>query len=100
MDRSQVLRLVKTEYREDSIGQQIPVETKREVFCSVSGVSRDEWLAAGREGMKARYKAVVFAPEYEGESVAELDDKRYSIYRTYPGKHERMELYLEEKAGV
>lgn len=42
----------------------------------------------------------MFAYDYAGETLAELDGVRYGIYRTYLGKNETIELYLERKAGV
>ena len=42
----------------------------------------------------------MFAPDYNGETIAELNGVRYSVYRTYLGKNETIELYLERKAGV
>lgn len=100
MDRSNVINLIAKTYKVDAIGQRVPQETSREVFCSVSSVSGSEFLEAGRNGIKAEHKITMFAPDYEGEEIAELDGVRYSIYRTYIGKNETIELYLEKKAGV
>lgn len=100
MDRSRVLTLVGVTYTADSIGQLVPQETRREVFCSLSSVSASEWFEAGRAGLKAEYRAALFAPDYEGETMAELDGVRYGVYRAYRGKNETVELYLERKAGV
>lgn len=100
MDKSRVLTLIGVTYTADSIGQQIPEETTREVYCSVSSVSASEWFEAGRAGLKPEYRATMFAPDYQSEQIAELDGVRYSVYRTYLGRNETIELYLERKAGV
>lgn len=100
MDRSTDLILIKIDYTVDSIGQQVPIETKRNVFCSIESISRAEWFEAGNAGLKPQYMAVMFAPEYEGEELCELNGARYGIYRTYATKNEEIELYLERKAGV
>lgn len=100
MDRSNEINLIAKSYIVDAIGQHIPQESCREVFCSVSSVSGSEFLEAGRNGIKAEYKITMFAPDYEGEEIAELDGIRYGIYRTYIGKSENIELYLEKKVGV
>ena len=42
----------------------------------------------------------MFAYDYEGESIVEIDGTRYGVYRTYLGKNETLELYLEQKTGV
>ena len=100
MDRSRTLKLISQTYKKDSIGQMIPEETEREVFCFVSSVSGSEWLEAGRNGIRPEVKITMFQPDYQGELIAELDGTRYSVYRTYMAKHELIELYLEKKAGV
>lgn len=100
VDKSRVLTLIGVTYTSDSIGQQIPEETTREVYCGVSSVSASEWFEAGRAGLKPEYRVTMFAPDYQGEQIAELDGIRYGIYRTYLGRNETIELYLERKAGV
>lgn len=100
MDRSDVMQLVAVRYSEDDIGQRIPAETARNVFCSIASVSASEWFEAGRSGMKAALKVTVFEPDYRGEQIAVVDGVRYGIYRTYRTKNETLELYLEAKAGI
>lgn len=100
MDRSRILTLIEATYTADSIGQQIAEETPREVYCGVSSISASEWFEAGRAGLKPEYRVTMFAPDYQGEEIAELDGVRYGIYRTYLGGNETIELYLERKAGV
>lgn len=100
MDRSTVLTLVGIAYTQDAIGQQVPREIPREVFCSLSSVSASEWFDGGKAGLNPEYRATMFAPDYEGEQIAQLDGERYGIYRTYLGRDETIELYLTRKAGV
>ena len=100
MDKSRVLTLIKTTYTVDSIGQQVPQETRRNVFCNISSISASEFFDAGRAGLKPEYRATMFAPDYEREEIAELDGVQYGVYRTYLGRNETIELYLERKAGV
>ena len=100
MDRSRVITLIQTTYTVDKIGQQVPVEIGKDVFCNVSSVSAAEFFDAGRAGIKPEYRVTMFAPDYEQEEIVELDGKRYGVYRTYLGQNETVELYLERKAGV
>ena len=100
MDRSRVLTLISVSYTEDSIGQQVPQETPRDVFCNVSSVSASEFFDAGRAGLNPEYRATMFVHDYNGEEIVELDGVRYGVYRTYLGRNETIELYLERKAGV
>lgn len=100
MDRSRVLTLIAQGYAADSIGQMVSTETRRDVFCNVTSVSASEFFAAAQAGLKPEVRTTLFAPDYQGEKIVELDGVRYSVYRTYLGKKETVELYLERKAGV
>lgn len=100
MDRSNLIYLIKEEYTQDEIGQQIAVETKRKAFCNIASVSGSEWMETGRNGIKAAYKVSMFRYDYQGELIAELNGNRYAVYRTYEKQNEVIELYLEKKAGV
>lgn len=100
MDRSTILTLVGYSYSSDSIGQQVPQEQPREVFCDITSVSREEWMDGGKQGLKPEYRATLFVYDYDGETAAELDGVRYAVYRTYLGTNETIELYLERQAGI
>ena len=102
MDRSDVLTLVSQSYtpdHTDELGQLIPVEEKREVFCSVGSVSFAEWSEGGRQGLRPELRATMFLYDYNGEDTAIYRDCRYAVYRTYIGKNDTIELYLERRAG-
>lgn len=100
MDKSRILSLISVEYSTDAIGQKIPTETRRDVFCSIESITQNEFYEAGRHGLRAEHRAVMFYPEYHGEEICELGGVRYGIYRTYIRKNEEIELYLERKSGV
>ena len=72
MDRSSVITLIKKTYTTDAIGQQVPVETRRTVFCDLRSVTRNEWAAAGQLGLNPELMAVMFAPDYHGEEIVEI----------------------------
>lgn len=100
MDRSSVMQLIAVTYAEGDIGQRVPAETARDVFCNIASVSANEWFEAGRAGMQAALKVTMFAPDYQGEQIAVVEGVRYGIYRTYRAKNEALELYLERRAGI
>lgn len=100
MGRDHVAQLIGVTYQPDAIGQQVPTETKREVFCEVEGIRQSEWFSAGQKGLKPQFMLTVFVDDYQGETAVEVDGVRYGIYRTYPAKHDKLELYLEKKGGV
>lgn len=99
MDKSKVLTLIAIEYSVDAIGQQVPVETARNVFCNVVSVTRDEWYQGGKAGLNPQFRATMFSYDYNGETICELEGVRYSIYRTFLAKGESIELYLEKKVS-
>lgn len=100
MDRSECITLISVTYTVDSIGQRTPKETEKTYYCQLSSVSQSEWFEAGRNGLKAEYRAVMDANEYGGEEIAEINGVRYGVYRTYRTRSDTIELYLERKAGV
>lgn len=108
MDRSRVLTLIGVtykrdasgQYEQDALGQLVTDEATRDVFCNITGVSASEFFEAGRAGIRPELRATLFAFDYNSETVVELEGVRYGVYRTYLGKGETVELYLERKAGV
>lgn len=100
MDRSDVLTLCVPTFTEDAIGQQIATYTDRDVYCNISSVSGNEWFEAGRNGIKAELKVTMFRYDYEDETECKINGVRYGIYRTYIGRDDTIELYLERKAGL
>lgn len=83
MDRSNVLTLISVSYTQDSIGQRVPVETRRTVYCNLASVSRAEWATAGQLGLKADLVATMFAHDYHGEELAEITTMLASTERSY-----------------
>ena len=92
--------LISAFYRVDDLKQRIPVETRRKVMGLESSISATEFFDAGRNGPKAQTRVSMFAPDYAGETIVELNGTRYGVYRTYMPKDDTIELYLEKKAGV
>lgn len=102
MNRAIVLNLISSEYETDDIGQKVATEKSKEVFATLTSITRAEWVSysqSGRQGLVPAYVASVFMGDYEGEMIAEHDGIRYGIYRTYERDDEQVELYLEKKAG-
>ena len=97
-----VLKLISKELDQNDFGGfTAESETEREIYGTVSSITRAEWYDAGRKGVNPE---IVFATpivNYCGETEAEYHGIRYGIYRTYLVQGSDMiELYLERKAGV
>lgn len=99
MDRSVVFYLLTPTHSQDSIGQWVETVEKRQVFGQVSSVTASEFFAGGQNGFKPDLRVTMFGPDYQDEENLELEGKIYSIYRTYRGKNDTLELYLEKRRG-
>lgn len=100
MDRSEVLTLIGTTRTQDEYGIWHEAPTRRDVFCQVNSVTRSEFFEAGRNGLNPEFMFSMFAGDYEGERVCEYRGQKYSIYRTYLGRNDVIELYAERKGGT
>lgn len=98
--RDDIINLVSTTMIEDSIGNQTDIETSKEVFCTIESISQSEYFQASQNGLKPQLKITMCEFDYSGETIAEYDEKKYAIYRTFIKNDERIELYLTGKAGV
>ena len=96
-----VLSFVAQTYTQDAYGVRRPAETEREVFCQIESVTRSEFFGGGRSGLNPEQKFIVFAADYQGESIVEYGGSRYAVYRTYhiPGS-DYLEIYTERKGGT
>mgnify|MGYP001143288736 CR=1 FL=1 len=83
-----------------SVGSSADEDVRTAVFAEVDPVGRDEYEAAGQQGMKAEYKFTVWAAEYDEQEEVEYNGRRLSIYRTYGARSDdKIELYAAERAG-
>ena len=96
-----LLVLIGTTYEPNELGVMIATEARVPVLAHIESASRSEWYRAGMVGHQAEIVAITNAANYMGEQTAELNGKRYAIYRTYrPENSDEIELYLEEKLGA
>ncbi len=99
MDRSIQFALLPVARTQDAIGQFIESATPRLVYGQITSVSADEFFSGGQNGFKPEYRVTMFAYDYEGERRCLIDNVEYSIYRTYYGRTDKVELYLERRVG-
>lgn len=95
-----VIRLVATTTVKDEYGVDRTVKTARDVFCKVRSASRAEFFDGGRNGLNPEYSFVMFAADYQGETIVEYEGKTYSVYRTYRTDADYIEIYVERKGGT
>lgn len=99
MDRSIQFTLLPATRTQDAIGQFVESATPRLVYGQITSVSAEEFFAGGQNGFKPEYRVTMFAYDYEGERRCLINNVEYSIYRTYYGRTDKVELYLERRVG-
>ena len=100
MDRSDKIVLVSVITSQDTIGQVTTTTKEKSVFCNVQSISQNEFFQASKNGLNPSYKVSMFRYDYSGEKIAKYNNTEYGIYRTYIGRNDTIELYLEEKQGI
>lgn len=70
------------------------------VFCNVDSVSRNEFFEAGRNGLNPEFVFTMFFGDYEGEHTLIYNGLAYAVYRTYRGRNDTIELYVQRKGGT
>ena len=99
MDRVADLTLYSARYTTDDIGQQIATETANKLVCTLESIKRSEWVAANQLGYQPTITAIISEMDYNGEEIAELNNERYVVYRTYQRDDGKIELMLRKKVG-
>lgn len=94
------ITLVSVTYQLDTYGQSVATETTSDIQGMIGSISATEDERAGQKGFKAEKEAVVWAFEFADQEIAEVNGKRYQIYRYYKRSDGRVELYLGQKAGT
>lgn len=95
-----VIYLIAYSYTKDEFGVDRKEPHSRRVFAKIESVTRAEYFNAGRNGLNPEFKFVVFAADYNGETVCQYHGMQYSIYRTshYLGI-DYVELYVQREGG-
>lgn len=100
MDNLKRVTLIKRHSAVNSLGEVTYLETSSEVFGYVTSSTQQEWFTAHREDINSVFRLVIYSFEYHGETIVEMDGVRYGVYRTFEKSTDKIELYLEQKAGI
>ena len=100
MDRSDIITLISVSRTQDAYGQWVETESTNDVYCQVDSVSQSEFFEGGRNGLNPEYRITMFFGDYCGERDVVYHGKAYSVYRTYKGRKDEIELYVERKGGT
>lgn len=101
MSNDVILSLIhRKENGEDAYGNTIYTETETLVYAEDISIRQTEFFQAAAVGFKPERCLKMYAFEYHGEQLCELDGERYNIYRTYSAQgSDRIELYLTAIVG-
>lgn len=99
MDRSIDFQLLTVTRAKNSFGQYAETTTPRDVLGQITSVSADEFFAGGQNGFRPEYRVTMFFGDYNGETRCIIESVEYSVYRTYRGRTDTIELYLERRTG-
>lgn len=83
----------------NSIGELINTENARNVFCIKKSVRQSEFFQAQANGFKVEIVLEMNSFEYENEEICLFEGEKFKIYRAFPIKNERIELYLTTVVG-
>lgn len=100
MNRSVQITLLSTEKTQDAYGVWKETPVKRNVFCQLDSVTRAEFFEGGRNGLNPEFRMKMFFGDYNGEKLLVYNGQTYSIYRTFQGNTDIVELYVERKGGT
>lgn len=93
------LILIKQDYIQDDIGNQIPIEHETVVLCGLKSVARNEFYNAALASMKPEIVFVIHGFEYNGETKVKFESVTYKVLRTYSVDFEEIELTCEKVVG-
>lgn len=99
MDRSTPITLISETWQQDAYGIAQPTEKERKVYANVRSVTFSEFFDGGRNGLNPELVFTVFSADYKGEKIVGYNGMRYTIYRTYLGRNDTLELSAERREG-
>lgn len=94
-----VCNLLSLTSTQDELGQPIIEEKPFLVFCSKLSITRQEFNVAGQQGHKPEMMLVVDSDSYDQEKKVRYQEKKYTIYKTFPRADGFTELYCEVNAN-
>lgn len=99
MDRSTPIELLSATKTQNELGVWEGTYTPRLVFAQVDSVSRAEFFDGGRNGLNPEFRMTMFFGDYQGERLLRYNGQTYAVYRTYHGRTDELELYVERQGG-
>lgn len=98
MRHKDTINLIKTTYKQDEIGNQIPVNSEREIFANRYSVGMNEFYQASSQGLKPEKEFKIYSFEYDGETSLKHEGVEYTIIRAQQ-EGEKMRITCEKDVG-
>ena len=89
------ITLINITYEEDSIGQEVEVETETKLFCNIKSINQSEFYQAAQAGLRPSITFIIHLYEYEGQKKVKYKGLEYKVLRTYSSGFEEIELICE-----
>lgn len=100
MTKVREIKLLKVVETLDALNQPKKTETSKTLVAELRSVSRSEYFQGRQGGLVPDLSFLVSVFDYDGETIAEYNGKRYEIYRTYETDDNYVELYAQVAGGV
>lgn len=100
MNRVIDVNLISQTVTKDAMGVIVTSETKTAYVGNFASVSAQEFFRGGELGIKPEFIIKLWEKEYNGETLIEVNGKRYIIYRSYVTNEGRVELYCQKDVGA
>lgn len=101
MTKNIILTLITPVMQADEYGIMQPMEPeRRDVMARLDSITASEFFEAGRNGLKPEYRFIMFLYDYDGQKIVEYEGRQYSVYRTYMGRNDTVELYVEQRGAT
>ena len=101
MTRDVEITLISPVKEPDEYGiPQVISEEETTVMATVKSITASEFFEAGRNGFKPEFRFDMFLYDYDGQKELEYKGVRYTVYRTFMGKSDTVELYVTLKGGT
>lgn len=99
MDRSTVITLIEETQTKDANGVYHTETIRRNVYADVRSATSSEFMSGGQIGLKPDLTFTLFQYDYDGEELVEYNDVVYTVYRTYIGRTDTIELHTQRRTG-
>jgi len=99
MDRSTMITLIDEVQTKDTNGVYIPTTVRKDVYADVRSATLSEFMAGGQLGLHPDLTFTLFQYDYSGEELVEYNGLVYTVYRTYIGRTDTIELHTQRRVG-